>query len=322
MENSTLVAFANDDAPQNLVIAMTTSATTSFVLFLANAYYLVRVVLVYIRTERAKHLEVLRLLIGQITFTGLTCAWGSSLVAIKKSVQACNYLASAGAFVYCMSFVFGYLILLNRAKAVNEWEQTKCFNALHWTVSMAVYGMGVFSIAACFLLYGKTFFKEHYCAQVPLHPVVIWIMLVMDSLLSFTLFYLFAGPMIARLKMRRNKANELEDHDDVGGETSVLKKTAWRNFVISSIQIFSTFAVLLIVLTCNEVVTYSVDPELQLLNLVTAFTGPIDTSINAACSLAMVQKVWRGKAITQVVPRSRTSKVSRRNSDGFKTASL
>ena len=54
-----------------------------------------------------------------------------------------------------MSFTFSYLILLNRGKAVNEWEQSKRFKRLHYSTTLAVYGMGVSAVFTCFLSHGK-----------------------------------------------------------------------------------------------------------------------------------------------------------------------
>ena len=311
MDNSTRVAFSGDDAPQNIVISMSISLCVFVMLFFVHAYCLVKVLIAYARTNRAKSLEILRLLVGQLTFTWLLCIWASVVAATKKSVQTCYYLGSAGPFAYGMSFVFGYLILLNRAKAVNEWVQTKCFNALYSNITLAVYGVAAFSVAACFLLRGKTFFKQQYCALVPISPVIALIMLVMDSLLSFTLFFLFAGPMIARLKINQNNFAQQEEYE-VDNETSILRKAARRNFWISSVQILSTFVALIIVFVLTEIVANSADPEMQVLNMITLFIGPIDTSINVACSLAMVRKVWLQKSKTQVAPRS-GSRSSRRS---------
>ena len=302
-----LVLFPDEDAPQNFVAAVIASSSISLFLFLANTYYLIKVGSAYFRTTREKQKGILRLLIGQLFFTGLTCAWAGAVAATKKSVDTCFYTGSAGAFTYCMSFVFSYLILLNRAKAVNEWEQTKCFSHLHSSITIAVYGMGVFSIGACFVSHGKTFFKQGYCAMVTIVPDIAWITLLMDSILSFTLLYLFAGPMLIRLKMTRTREKQLESLE-TDEETSILEKAARRNFLVSSIQIFSTFISLLLVFCSNLILTNSTHVEVQALNMTNFIIAPIDTSINVLCSLVMVKKVWRRTSKIQASTRSGLSR--------------
>ena len=304
-----LVRFPDEDAPQSFVVAVIASISTSAFLFLVNAYYLVKIGHAYTRTTRPKQRGILRVLFGQIFFTSLTCAWACIVSAMKKSVETCFYTASVGAFTYCMSFTFSYLILLNRAKAVNEWEQTKCFKNLHYSLTISVYGMGVFSIFACFLSHGKTFFKQEYCAMVTIVPDIAWITLLMDSLLSFTLLYLFVGPMIARVKMTKTIARDL-DSGEAEEDTSVLEKAARKNFWVSSIQIFSTFICLLIVFINSTVLLNSNDVKFQALHMTNLIVAPIDTSINSICSLVMVKKVWRRSSKVQVSSRSRVARPS------------
>ena len=102
----------------------------------------------------------------------------------------------------------------------------------------------------------------------------------MDSLLSFTLLYLFVGPMLARIKMTKTRASEL-DSGEADPDSSALAEIARKNFRVSSIQIFSTFICYVILFSNRMVAKNSNDLRIQALSMTVLIVAPIDTPVNA-----------------------------------------